>query len=226
MSVRAGDDIEARLAALRARIDDSLSRAHEWNEPCELLARAEPLAAAESIDPVAVFELRDQLQRAESTASLQAQRCTALEDRIVELEASLARAQQDRTLAESAAKLAHEQLESERSSPSASERSGPLDEKFQSLLLDNDRLRNERKELRRSQANWRNQAQELKRERDETQSRWTTAQRELDQLRLRYDSIKGRIGELERTIVDQNRELERAKARTEHMRDRMRLAAR
>ena len=226
MSVRAGVDIEARLAALRARVDDSLTRAHEWNGPFELLAHAEPAAPAESIDPVAVFELRDQLQRAESTASLQAQRCTALEDRIIELEAALTRAKQERSQAESKARLAREELESQRSGANASERSGPLDENFQSLLLDNDRLRNERKELRRSLARWREQAQELKRERDELSSKSASTGEELAQLRLRYDSVKGRIAELERTIVDQERELERAKARTEHMRDRMRLAAR
>lgn len=228
MSVRAGDDIEARLVALRARVDASLSRAHEWNGTFELLAQAEPLAPSEGVDPAAVFELRDQLRRAESTASLQAQRCAALEDRIGELEAALARARQARARAESSAKIAQEELERERerSSGNASERSGPLDENFQSLLLDNDRLRNERTELRRSLSKWRDRAQALERERDEARSSYASSHAELSQLRQGYDSVKGRIPELERTIADQARELERAKARTEHMRDRMRLAAR
>jgi chromosome segregation ATPase len=198
----ARDELDVRLEALSARIADTLDRTLAWVEP---LTRAP-----------------------ESGANLQAQRCAALEDRIVELEAALVGARDQRARAEALAEAARseadralDQLEQARAQ--SDERSRPFDmnvgEALQAKLLEIERLTRERDQLRRTCDELRTQARELRRERDESTLALARTSSQLEELRERDIASRSKLAELERIIGEQRRELEIATRRAKHLRE-------
>lgn len=198
------------------RIADTLDRTRTWIEPLVRVDEGPPeqLAAA--------------LRAAESSANLQALRCAALEDRIVELEAALVGARDERARAEASAEESRNEAnraldELEQARREYGERSRPLDmslgEALQTKLLEIERLTRERDHLRRTCDELRAQARELRRERDESTLGLERTASQLAELRERDIASRVKLGELERTVAEQRRELEIAARRAKHMRE-------
>jgi chromosome segregation ATPase len=155
---------------------------------------APPPAAAPAPVPVSGPELdalAAALRDAEARALLQAQRCQALEDQVAKLEA---------------AKSNQVGLDSK------------LAEMLPAKLLEVERLSSEIAELRKSNEDWRTQARNQRRELDNVVPKLEQATAQLSELRARDEWNQKRIGELERTIAEQRRELEVAERRAQHMR--------
>jgi chromosome segregation ATPase len=217
-----GDELEARLEALANRIDLSQARVNTWVEPA--------MPSAGSVRPAnaALDELRGELRAAESSASLQAQRCSVLEDRVAELEAALVGARDQRARAEAQAETARaeadqalDQLEThlrERSAPTPAQ-DPTFSEAFQAKLLEIDRLTNERDALRRSSDEWRTTARTLRRERDESTLALARTESQLQELRERDATTRRKLEELEKQVGDQKKQLEVAERRTKHLRE-------
>lgn len=173
---------------LAQRISESSRRA---SEP---IARLRPTnAVSRDPDP----ELLARAEAAESSAALQAQRCSMLEDQIARLQSTLAELR-------SAAPVA----------PPASD----LQDRFQAALLEIDRLIGERDGLRRSANEWRDKARERGREADALEQRATRAENELARLRERDGDRQRRLDDLERISTEQRREIELAERRHAHLR--------
>ena len=218
----AGDELTARLEALATRIETTHKRVNTWVEP------------AASTDG-AVNDLHRKLQAANSSANLQAQRCSSLEDRVAELEAALVGARDQRARAEAQAEtarheadLALDELETHRA-----ERSGTnpmldptFSEAFQGKLLEIDRLTSERDSLRRSSDEWRNKARTLRRERDDSTLALARTESQLKELRERDESSRRKLGELEKLVNEQRKQLEVAERRAKHLREHIGGAAR
>jgi uncharacterized coiled-coil DUF342 family protein len=222
----ARDDLDARLQALSARIAETLDRSRAWVEP---LARR---ADSSGPDLDEIERLTASLHAAESNTNLQAQRCAALEDRIVELEAALVGARDQRARAEALAEAARteadralDQLEQARAQ--SSERSRPFDmgEALQAKLLEIERLSRERDHLRKSCDELRSQARELRRERDDSTLALARTTSQLEELREREIASRTKLAELERTVGEQRRELEIATRRAKHMREHLGTSA-
>jgi chromosome segregation ATPase len=217
-----GDELDARLEALANRIDVSQGRVSAWVEPATRLAASAPPPSGE------VDELRGKLRAAESSGSLQAQRCSVLEDRVAELEAALVGARDQRARAEARAETARaeadralDQLEthlSERSGPSPAQDPN-FNEAIQARLLEIDRLTNERDALRRSSDEWRSKARTLRRERDDSTLALARTESQLQELRERDTTTRRRLEELEKQVGDQKKQLEVAERRTKHLRE-------
>lgn len=161
------------------------------------MARAEPQQDA----------LTAELREAEARAQLQAQRCVALEDQLAALEAALAEAQSAR----------REALELDNSNSLDSQLTATL----QAKLLEVERLSSELTELRRSNEDWRTRARNYRRELDGLAPKLEQANAQLSELRVRDESLGKRVGELERIIAEQRRELDIAERRAKHMREHM-----
>jgi chromosome segregation ATPase len=194
-----GDDFEARLGALSDRIADTLDRSRTPRST----------TAPSSGD-------------AEASADLQALRCAALEDRIVELEAALVGARDQRDRAEALAEASRIEAdraldELEQIRRESSERSRPFDmsagEALQTKLLEIERLTRERDHLRRTCDELRTQARELRRERDESTLGLERTASQVAELRERDIANRVKLSELERIVAEQRRELEIAARR-------------
>jgi chromosome segregation ATPase len=226
VSPPAGDDFDARLDArlgeLSERIADTLARTRTWIEP--LVRIEDGSRTAPSGDEIAA------LRAAEASANLQAMRCAALEDRIVELEAALVGARDQRARAEALAEAARTEAdraidELEQIRRESSEQSRPFDmsagEALQTKLLEIERLTRERDHLRRNCDELRTQARELRRERDESTLGLERTASQLAELRERDITNRAKLGELERQMSELRRELEIAIRRAKHMREHM-----
>ncbi|WP_146156220.1 hypothetical protein [Enhygromyxa salina] len=235
------DDFEARLDALVVRIDDSLARTQRWIDPIvrvvtdDVDGELPRPVEREARGSAEVEELRAKLRAAESSAALQAQRCAALEDKAVELEAALVGARDQRAHAEATAEAARreanqalDQLEAARSSNS--ETAGGLDpsfgEAFQEKLLEIERLTRERDSLRRSSDEWRGRARTFRRERDEATLAHERAESQLEELRGRDAALRRKLGDAQKTMSEQQRELELAERRAKHLREHFKAAPR
>lgn len=216
-----GDDLDARLSALSVRIADTLARKPE---PSEVRA----LASSDPSTSDAIDGLTASLRAAEASANLQAMRCAALEDRIVELEAALVGARDQRSRAEALAEAARTEAdraldEVEQIRRETSERSKPLDtnvgEALQTKLLEIERLTRERDHLRRTCDELRTQTRELRRERDESTLTLERNASQIAELRERDITNRVKLAELERTVSELRRELEIAVRRAKHMRE-------
>jgi chromosome segregation ATPase len=231
VSRSASDDLDARFEALSARITETLDRAREWIEPLVRIAdRSRSQAFDESAatnEDAKIEQLTALLRTAESSANLQALRSASLEDRIVELEAALIGARDQRARAEALAEAARseadralDELEQARVESSGSR---PFDmnvgEALQAKLLDIERLTRERDHLRRNCDELRTQARELRRERDESTLALARTASQLEELRERDITARSKLGELERIVAEQRRELEIATRRAKHMRE-------
>lgn len=216
------DELDARLDALATRIDDALSR-----------AQPRVVARATGRDGV-VEQLHAQLDRAPADVNLQALRCQALEDHIVELEAALVGARDHRARAEALAESARreadaalDELERLRSnSARASEASDlnvelSLGEALQTKLLEIERLTRERDALRTTCDELRGRNRELRRERDESTLALERLHSQVEELRVRDGASRSKLAELERVVDEQRRELELAERRAKHMRAHM-----
>jgi chromosome segregation ATPase len=229
VSRSAHDDLDARLEALSARIDDTIDRTRTWIEPLVRLGEMSSGVPGEQLG-----QLSASLRAAEANTNLQALRCAALEDRIVELEAALVGARDHRARAEAMAEAARseadralDQLELARSE--SSERSRPFDmnvgEALQAKLLEIERLTRERDHLRRSCDELRTQSRELRRERDESTLGLERTISQLEELRERDTASRSKLAELERVVAEQRRELEVAARRAKHMREHLGTSA-
>lgn len=225
MSRQARDDLDARLEALSARIVDTLDRTRTWIEP---LVRLGEVSHSTEPPNEQIEQLSASLQAAESSANLQALRCAALEDRIVELEAALIGARDQRARAEALAEAARSEADRaldqiERARAESDERSRPFDmnvaEALQAKLLDIERLTRERDHLRRNCDELRTQTRELRRERDESTLGLERTSSQLEELRERDTASRSKLAELERIVAEQRRELELAARRAKHMRE-------
>jgi chromosome segregation ATPase len=189
---------------------------------------SQDLDASRSTNEAAKLEqLTASLRAAESSANLQALRSASLEDRIVELEAALIGARDQRARAEALAEAARseadralDQLEQARVE---SREPRPFDmnvgEALQAKLLDIERLTRERDHLRRNCDELRTQSRELRRERDESTLALARTASQLEELRERDISSRSKLSELERIVAEQRRELEIATRRAKHMRE-------
>ena len=230
MSPKTGDDLEARLGALSERIADTLDRSRTWIEP---LVRVD--ASGSTTAPAssrANEQLIASLRAAEASTSLQALRCAALEDRIVELEAALVGARDQRARAEALAESSRSEAdraldELEQIRRETSERARPVDmnvgEAMQTQLLEIERLTRERDHLRRNCDELRTQARELRRERDESTLGLERTASQLAELRDRDIASRVKLSELERIVAELRRELEIAARRAKHMREHLSL---
>jgi chromosome segregation ATPase len=228
VSRQARDDLDARLEALSARIADTLDRTRAWVEP--LVPRSSSThAPTEQLEQLAAS-----LHTAESSANLQALRCAALEDRIVELEAALVGARDHRARAEALAEAARSEADRaldqiERARAEFNDRSRPFDmnvgEALQAKLLEIERLSRERDHLRRTCDELRTQSRELRRERDESTLALERTTSQIEELRERDAASRSKLAELERLLAEQRRELEIAARRAKHMREHLGTAA-
>jgi chromosome segregation ATPase len=231
VSRSASDDLDARVEALSARIAGTLDRARAWIEPLVRIAdrsMSPDLDESRSTDEAAKLEqLTASLHAAESSANLQALRSASLEDRIVELEAALIGARDQRARAEALAEAARSEADRaldqlEQARVESSERR-PFDmnvgEALQAKLLDIERLTRERDHLRRNCDELRTQSRELRRERDESTLALARTASQLEELREREISSRSKLAELERIVAEQRRELEIATRRAKHMRE-------
>lgn len=225
MSRQARDDLDARLEALSARIVDTLDRTRTWIEPLVRLGEGSDSTEAPSEQ---LEQLSASLRAAESSANLQALRCAALEDRIVELEAALIGARDQRARAEALAEAARSEADRaldqiERARAESNDRSRPFDmnvaEALQAKLLEIERLTRERDHLRRNCDELRTQSRELRRERDESTLGLERTTSQLEELRERDTASRSKLAELERIVAEQRRELELAARRAKHMRE-------
>ncbi len=191
------EDLDARVHRLAQRIESATrGRAAEPS----LITRPrptpiEPSRGPELLDP----ELLVRLDAAESSATLQAQRCAMLEDQIERLQSTIAELRR----APTAVPTAQPSYDFDR---------------FQSTLLDIDRLTGERDALRRSANEWRDKARERGREAEEFEQRLSRAETELDRLRGHDVERQRRLEELERISAEQRRELDLAERRNTHLR--------
>lgn len=220
MDPKVGGELEARLEALASRIAATHQRVSAW-----VTSSSAPPAQAPSPQ---LDELTGKLAAAQSSAKLQAQRCSSLEDRVAELEAALVGARDQRARAEAKAETAkHEadhaldQLERQNS-----EQSGPtpgldpaFSEALQAKLLEIDRLVSERDALRRSSDDWRTKARTLKHERDESTLALERTESQLQELRDRDTATRRKFTDLEKIVNDQQKELEVAERRAKHLRE-------
>ncbi|KIG16613.1 hypothetical protein DB30_04232 [Enhygromyxa salina] len=232
MAPQVGDELHARIEVLANRIATSHARLDT--------TRVESSAAGVRVEPAprptAELEaLQAKLRAAESSASLQAARSSALEDRVAELEAALVGARDQRARAEAQAESARaeadralDQLERQKSERSGS--SAPIDptftEAFQAKLLEIDRLVSERNALRRSSDEWRTKARTLTRERDDSTLALARTESQLQDLREREAAAKRKLAELEKLVGEQQKELEMAERRAKHLRQHIGGAAR
>lgn len=212
--------MQARLDALANRIEVALERVRQpFVQPSLAPAREQDdgLTAA--------------LQEAEARALLQAQRCMALEDQVAALENAVTEARFAQAEAEARAEaarreaaLAIEQLEAS-ARESVANHDNSLDQQLaatlQAKLLEVERLSSELTELRRSNEDLRTRARSHRRELDSVTPKLEQANAQLDELKLRDDANSKRIGELERLIAEQRRELDIAERRAKHMREHM-----
>jgi hypothetical protein len=225
------DDLDARFEALSARIAETLDRAREWIEPLVRIAdrsMSETLDETRSTNEVAKIEqLTASLHAAESSANLQALRSASLEDRIVELEAALIGARDQRARAEALAEAARSEADRafdqlERARVDSSE-PRPFDmnvgEALQSKLLEIERVTRERDHLRRNCDELRTQSRELRRERDESTLALARTTSQLEELRDREAAGRNKLSELERIVAEQRRELEISTRRAKHLRE-------
>lgn len=231
MSRQARDDLDARLEALSARIADALDRTRSWIEP---LMRTSEVSRSTDGPSEQLEQLSASLRAAESSANLQALRCAALEDRIVELEAALVGARDQRARAEALAEAARSEADRaldqiERARAESSERPRPFDmnvgEALQAKLLEIERLTRERDHLRRTCDELRTQSRELRRERDESTLGLERTTSQLEELRERDATSRSKLAELERIVAEQRRELELAARRAKHMREHLGTSA-
>ncbi len=176
---------------LAQRISETTRRA---SEP---LTRPRP-PSSPSLEPDP--ELQARAEAAESSASLQAQRCAMLEDQIERLQSTIAEL---------------------RRAPAAVAPAHDIQDRFQAALLEIDRLMAERDALRRSAAEWRDKARERGREAEDFGQRLTRAEAELSRLRERDAERQRRLDDLERLSAEQRRELELAERRNAHLRRHM-----
>lgn len=237
MSRQARDDLDARLEALSARIAATLDRTHTWIEPLVRIGEASSGVATSnsSGSPSEPLEqLSASLLAAESSAKLQALRCAALEDRIVELEAALIGARDQRARAEALAEAARSEADRaldqiERARADSSQRARPFDmnvgEALQAKLLEIERLTRERDHLRRNYDELRTQSRQLRRERDESTLGLERMTSQLEELRERDVATRSKLAELERIVAEQRRELEIAARRAKHMREHLGTSA-
>lgn len=228
MSRQARDDLDARLEALSARIADTLDRTRTWIEPLVRIGELPSGSHSADVPSEQLEQLSASLRAAESSANLQAMRCAALEDRIVELEAALVGARDQRARAEALAEAARSEADRaldqvERTRAESSERSRPFDmnvgEALQAKLLEIERLTRERDHLRRTCDELRTQSRELRRERDESTLGLERTTSQLEELRERDTASRSKLAELERIVAEQRRELELAARRAKHMRE-------
>jgi chromosome segregation ATPase len=234
VSREARDDLDARLEALSARIVGTLDRARTWIEPLVRIGQM-PLGSHSTDAPSEQLEqLSASLRTAESSANLQALRCAALEDRIVELEAALVGARDQRARAEALAEAARSEADRaldqiERARAESSERARPFDmnvgEALQAKLLEIERLTRERDHLRRNCDELRLQSRELRRERDESTLGLERTSSQLEELRERDTTSRSKLAELERIVAEQRREIELAARRAKHMREHLGTSA-
>ena len=222
MRARIDGDVQARLDALANRIEAALERVRQ---PIE---RPSFAPANHPADGLAAELLRE----AEARALLQAQRCMALEDQVAALEATVTEARFARAEAEARAEaarreaaLALEQLEASHREPVGNRNDNSLDNQLaatlQAKLLEVERLSSELAELRRSNEDLRTRARNHRRELDSVTPKLEQANAQLSELKLRDESNSKRIGELERIIAEQRRELDIAERRAKHMREHM-----
>ncbi len=225
MGSNAGD-LHARLDALAGRLDASLARVRGgWIEQSEANGDAREQA-----------ELQAKLEAAEASARLQAMRCSALEDRVAELEAALVGAREQRASALAAAEQARanaeralDELERARAqagsqgddSQAGASIDAKLNEALQAKLLEVERLASELASLRRSNEDWRGRARSSRRELDRVGAELERANKQLTELRERDESARKRLAELDKTVAEQRRELELAQRRAEHLRARL-----
>jgi chromosome segregation ATPase len=234
VSREARDDLDARLEALSARIVDTLDRARTWIEPLVRIGEMPSPSHSTDAPSEQLEQLSASLRAAESNVNLQALRCAALEDRIVELEAALVGARDQRARAEALAEAARSEADRaldqiERARAESSERGRPFDmnvgEALQAKLLEIERLTRERDHLRRTCDELRLQSRELRRERDESTLGLERTTSQLEELRERDTSSRSKIAELERIVAEQRRELELAARRAKHMREHLGTSA-
>lgn len=238
MSSQARDDpdarLEERLGALSERITVTLARSLAWIEPIVRVDDGSRPTTSPSNHLQAIEQLAASLRAAEASANLQAMRCAALEDRIVELEAALVGARDQRARAEALAESSRSEAdraidELEQIRRESSERARPFDmsagEALQTKLLEIERLTRERDHLRRNCDELRTQARELRRERDESTLGLERTASQVAELRERDIASRVKLGELERTLSELRRELEIAQRRAKHMREHMSSAA-
>lgn len=173
---------------LAQRISESSRRASE-----PITRPRSPSLVTREPDP----ELLARAEAAESSASLQAQRCSMLEDQIERLQSTIA--------------------ELRRAPPSAAV-APDVQDRFQSALLEIDRLIAERDALRRSANEWRDKARERARETESLEHRLSRAEAELARLREHEVERQRRLDDLERTSAEQRREIELAERRNAHLR--------
>ncbi|MFV8753433.1 hypothetical protein ACNOYE_23020 [Nannocystaceae bacterium ST9] len=185
------DDLDARMHRLAQRISETTRRA---SEP---ITRPRPTPSIDA-EPEPDPRLLARAEAAESSAALQAQRCAMLEDQIERLQSTIA--------------------ELRRAPVAASSAVDGLHDRFQSALLEIDRLVAERDALRRSANEWRDKARERGREAEELEQRLVRAEAELARLRERDGDRQRRLEELERVAAEQRRELELAERRAAHLR--------
>ena len=179
-------------------------------------------------------QLQALLDRAQANVNLQALRCQALEDRIVELEAALVGARDHRARAEALAESARreadatlDELERLRSSNTRASEANNLNvepslgEALQTKLLDIERLTRERDGLRTTCDELRGRNRELRRERDESTLALERIHSQVEELRVRDTASRSKLADLERVVDEQRRELELAERRAKHMRAHM-----
>ncbi|PRP96953.1 hypothetical protein [Enhygromyxa salina] len=222
MDPEAGAELDARLEALANRVAAAKRRlGATWTEP-----PAPPHHGSPAQAPTAELQaLQAKLQAAESSASLQAQRCSALEDRVAELEAALVGARDQRARAEAKAETARSEadraldlLETHKHELTKAAPDPTFTEVFQSKLLEIDRLVSERDALRRSSDEWRTKARTVTRERDESTLALARTESQLQELRDRDAATKRKLDELEKRVSDQQKQLEVAERRAKHLR--------
>jgi chromosome segregation ATPase len=235
VSRQARDDLDARLETLSARIADTLDRTRTWIEPLVRIGET-PSSGSDAAETSStqLEQLSTSLRAAESSANLQALRCAALEDRIVELEAALVGARDQRARAEALAEAARNEADRaldqvERARAESSDRSRPFDmnvgEAMQAKLLEIERLTRERDHLRRTCDELRAQSRELRRERDESTLGLERTTSQLEELRERDTANRSKLAELERVVAEQRREIELAARRAKHMREHLGTSA-
>lgn len=173
---------------LAQRISESSRRASE-----PLTRPRPPSTTTREPDP----ELLARAEAAESSATLQAQRCAMLEDQIERLQSTIAEL---------------------RRAPTSAAVLPDVHDRFSSALLEIDRLVDERDALRRSANEWRDKARERGREAESLEQRLTRAETELGRMRERDAERQRRLEDLERTSADQRREIELAERRNAHLR--------
>jgi|GEM_PF-5515928 len=220
------DELDARLAALSLRIDSSIDATRRWVlRPAEIGGPdpdPAPTLDAKQRDEQ-VSQLEGALASAQSSTTLQVQRCMSLEDQLAVFKRQLAQAKAVTAEARAEATQARQTLDDRRGSGSGSGSgaTGGISAAFQAKLLEIEQLTRERDTLRRSTDEWRTRARTQKRSLQELGEKHDRAQAQLLDLRARDESARGRLAELERMVSEQRRDLDLATRRTEHLRERL-----